>query len=245
MTTTARPKVTGEDEARRMLRQGLAVGDVAELADLPERRVHELLAEIRGSRTAEPATTARPAGTKLRSCDYAGCKALATSSAGGWDFCDQHVAADQRDRPTPTAAATTPPASAAPPATPVGPPPSLLERAAASQSKKVQRLAGRIEPLMKQLADLLAAEEAEAEQRAVVEREKARARAEVERLEKQLAAAKAKLAPPKRPKPARPAADGPPATGPEPCADCGGPITRPAGTAGRWPSRCTTCRAAA
>lgn len=33
---------------------------------------------------------------RLRSCDYAACKALAVTSAGGWDFCAKHAEDDRK-----------------------------------------------------------------------------------------------------------------------------------------------------
>lgn len=129
-------------------------------------------------------------------------------------------------------------------------PTAALLRQASIAGKKGERLAARIGKDLEQLRTLVADAERTAAAKAAEQQAKAKAREDVERLEKQLAEARARLAgskPKKKPAAKKPAAavrvvDGV-ATGPELCTDCGGFITRPAGTHGRWPLKCSTCKA--
>lgn len=69
----------------------------------------------------------------------------------------------------------------------------LLTRAAKSSKARIKNLGAKIEALFDELEALVKEEEARAQAAAAAQREKAAARAEVERLEQELAAARAKL----------------------------------------------------
>lgn len=204
--------------------------------------------------------------TDLGRCTWASCREKATSSnEQGWNFCDEHTAADAElqqeadhvikrpaaqplPRPTPLSSVpTTPhsPASTASAASPIG---LLLEQASGHSVARVRNLASRIEKHLADLRALIAEHAKEEESRRRAEAARARARAEVERLEEQLRAAKAKLTG----KPASPASTAARisrpgnAGGMKTCRTCGEPATRlPGVTTGIWPSRCPKCRGAA
>lgn len=103
----------------------------------------------------------------------------------------------------------------------------LLEDAAGHGSARVRRLAERIESQLDDLRALIAQD---------VEKEKARQ--EVARLERELAAAKARLTGKPQPAAKVPAA-------PKVCKDCGSEVVRSPGQRGVLPSRCASCRAKA
>lgn len=111
-----------------------------------------------------------------------------------------------------------------PTASPLG---RLLEDAAGHGSARVRRLAERIESQLDDLRALIAQDA-----------EKEKARQVVARLEKELAAAKARLAGKPQPTVKTPAA-------PKACKDCSTEIVRPSGQRGVLPSRCASCRAKA
>jgi hypothetical protein len=98
-----------------------------------------------------------------------------------------------RRPPAPTPARPTPPAPTAPASTDSTA--ALLLEAAESPNKNIQRLGRRISDLIIDLDERLDAEKAKATAKAKKDREKAAARAEVDRLEQQLAAAKQRLRP--------------------------------------------------
>lgn len=177
------------------------------------------------------------------------------------DLCTEAHRITYRDRltrrstpPTPQEAAMTAPASI--PSRPFVVPGSvpspinqLLEQASAHSSAKVRRLAERIESQLDDLREVIRATAKQEAARKAAEAERAKAKADVERLAAELAAARAKLGPAKKKsgtsRPKGPVTDGGQAVGPQPCAGCGGQVTRAAGTAGRWPSQCATCKSSA
>lgn len=150
-------------------------------------------------------------------CDKAGCTAPATIEKDAWAFCATHAGGDAAPAVAPrtmTSSAPSPvrPGITAPPAAepmspervtlaPIG---LLLEEASSHSSKRVQSLATRIEADLDKLRELIKSL-ADSEARKQAEKAaKEAARAEVARLEQQLAAAKAKLR-----KPAASSSDGP------------------------------------
>lgn len=94
--------------------------------------------------------------------------------------------------PAPRSAGHTQPIPTTPPP-PAGSLDTLLEVAREHPSKRIQNAAGRIDSYAQQLRDLLREDDEKNAARRKIEAEKAEARREVERLEEQLAAAKAKL----------------------------------------------------
>ena len=137
--------------------------------------------------------------TATKRCSWAACTNEATTSTPqGWDFCSKHAAADDKLKAQGDLAALRPagaPVKSIPP--PLAGPGStigvLLEDASAHGKASIRNLGSRIEQLLDRLRQELAAAAAEERARIKAEQEKAAARAEVQRLEEQLAAAKAKL----------------------------------------------------
>lgn len=138
--------------------------------------------------------TVTASGTSPR-CDYAGCNKAGMVAHQAWFFCDEHAAPGRAHAAKPT---STPPLRSVPNTTLAAPPaPSpigqLLEQASAHGNARVRKAAERIEQALDTLratiADL-AADEAHKQAEAAA---KEKARAEVARLEKQLADAKAAL----------------------------------------------------
>lgn len=142
-------------------------------------------------------------GARL-ACDFQGCSKPGTVEVDAWVYCDSHGGAGRpvavaRHAPVPTPPAAKPvvriddtTVQAAVPAvtSPLG---LLLEQAGDHSVARIRRLAGRIEGQLDDLRALIAEHAAE-ERRKVAEVEAAtKARAEMERLEAALAAAKAKL----------------------------------------------------
>lgn len=138
-------------------------------------------------------------GTAMK-CDHPQCSAPATVEEGAWGYCAQHAGKAVADtkpvevRPRPDLSrAHTPPvlcATAAAKPTGIG---LLLEQASAHSSNRVRRLAERIETQLDGLRTLVAslAEEEQRKQAEAAAKEKARA--DVLRLEQELAAARAVL----------------------------------------------------
>lgn len=141
-------------------------------------------------------------GTTLR-CDKHGCNAAATVDQDAWSFCADHAGArtpqpTARPRPVVDLDRLTPaeqqhgirltehPATAGP----IG---MLLEQASGHSIGKVRRLAEKIEGQLDDLRALIAQHAADERRRQAEAAAKAKARAEVERLERELAAAKASL----------------------------------------------------
>lgn len=202
--------------------------------------------------------TATAQGTAMK-CDHPQCTAPATVEQGAWGYCAVHAGKDVastqpvevRPRPDLSRAHTpgavdlrsvdTTPASAPAPSG-IG---LLLEQASRHSNGRVRKAAERIETSLEQLRALVdsLADDERCKQAEKAAKEKARA--DIARLEQQLAAAKAALrGTPAPARPAKPATNGDVTTSPHPCADCGGSVTRPAGIVGRFPTRCATCKAA-
>ncbi len=121
----------------------------------------------------------------------------------------------------------------------------LLEDASGHSASRVRKLGEKIEADLDRLREVIA-EHADSERtkRAAIEA-KAKARAEVERLEHELADAKARLRG-KKPVVAKSGEAGPAApTEPKTCVDCGQPIVREPGQMGATPRKCSACRTAA
>lgn len=162
-------------------------------------------------------------GARMR-CDKTGCDATATIDQDAWSFCAQHAGAPvHHRRPRPSVA---PPAPLTPVPKPVvdldrltpeenrhgirpaehpaiaGPIGLLLEQASGHSIAKVRRAAGKIETQLDQLRTLIAELAEDENRRQADAAAKAKAKADIARLEQQLAAAKAAL----RGKPAAPAA---------------------------------------
>lgn len=180
-------------------------------------------------------------------CDYAGCSRPATIDIDAWAYCPDHAGRQHLDAVPPTAkpkptvsltAVTTQErqhgiALAGP--SPIG---LLLEQASGHTVAKVRRAAEKIETQLEQLRALIAEHAADEQRRRAEAAAKEKARADVARLEKQLAAAKAALR-------GKPAATRPSTGGPKVCTGCGAEIVRAPGQRGILPSRCTTCKAGA
>ncbi|MGZ4597437.1 MAG: hypothetical protein ACXV3V_10970 [Actinomycetes bacterium] len=146
-------------------------------------------------------------------CAYAACsKPANTASVQGWVFCDEDAKADEKLKESGDIAALRPagaPVKSLPPPLnprdfddtddqPAAPAAAgmigrLLEDASGHTVAKVRNLAARIEGDLDRLRSLIAEHSAAEQARRDAAKAKAAARAEVERLEKQLRAAKAKL----------------------------------------------------
>jgi hypothetical protein len=194
-------------------------------------------------------------GTSLK-CDAPRCTKPATVDRDVWSFCDEHANENVTPAPVRTAPRPAPQPAVAinPSATGANPTASpampqilgggtiglLLEQASGHSNSRVRKAADRIETQLEQLRALIAdlADDERRKKTAAAVKEKARA--DIERLEAQLAAAKAALR-------GKPRATTPARTGSETktCKDCGGPVTREPGQPGRIPSRCNDCRAKA
>jgi pyruvate/2-oxoglutarate dehydrogenase complex dihydrolipoamide acyltransferase (E2) component len=146
-------------------------------------------------RAAGGSVTATAQGRRLP-CDYAGCLEPGTVEVDAWVYCDQHggktpTAPAARPTVVRTSPTITTPGAPLPPAhSPIG---LLLEQASGHSVAKVRRLAEKIELQLTDLRGLVAEHEAEEKRRKAEAAAKEKARAEVARLEAELAAAKAKL----------------------------------------------------
>jgi pyruvate/2-oxoglutarate dehydrogenase complex dihydrolipoamide acyltransferase (E2) component len=132
-------------------------------------------------------------------CDKAGCNAAATVDQDAWSFCADHAGTprtawkqDRRPVVSLDQPRLTQPAATAPQSDP-GPIGLLLEQATGHSVAKVRRLAEKIETQLDDLRRLVAEHAADEQRRQAEAAAKAAARVEVQRLEQQLAAAKAKL----------------------------------------------------
>lgn len=201
--------------------------------------------------------TATAQGTALR-CDAPGCTKPGTIAKDAWSFCPDHAGKDAaetaaatpsrpRPVPVPSTPTTTVPTKVAPPPT-VPPQPlgggigQLLENASGHSNPRVRRLGEKVETTIDQLRALITDLAADEKRKQDAIRAKAEAKAEVERLQRELAQARAKLRPAKAKTTKTAPRSGDIAIAPQPCTSCGGPKTRPAGTNGRWPNQCQTCR---
>lgn len=180
MTTPAtKPLVTPEAQVEARALRMLRAGDEPKIVCAATGLSREALARLQRD---FPANTPRPP----KRCDYAACEALATSVKEGWGFCEAHSVSHEHHKIG--APAETEPVPAAP--SPIG---RLLEDASAHPVAKVRTLAGRIETALDQLRALIIEHAAAIAAKHAAEEQKATARAEVERLARELAAAKVRL----------------------------------------------------
>lgn len=134
--------------------------------------------------------TATAQGTALR-CDKAGCTAAGTVEHDAWVFCAEHASGTFETAPVraqPLRPTLVPPAPPSP-----GPIGLLLEQASGHGNSKVRRLAEKIEAQVADLRALITDLAEDEARRKAEEAARVKAVAEVERLEKALAAAKAAL----------------------------------------------------
>jgi DNA repair exonuclease SbcCD ATPase subunit len=211
MTADATTRAQVETRALRMLRTGDSLKDVSQATGLTREELEKLQRDFPGPK-AVPAR-----------CDQAGCKQPAVASAGGWSFCDEHTRAhhaqaqadaeQKAQRIADTLEQIVPPRKAT-----IA---ELLEDASAHSRATVKNLGARIENDLDRLRALIAefAEAERAKRQAAAQREKDRA--EVARLEKELAVARARLKGKSTSTPA-------PAAGAACSHGCGRTFTRPA-----------------